>query len=401
MSVLLESLYDHAKAGNAAARSIFRRAGRYLAVGLANVVNLFDPELIILSGERMRYDYLYAAEMLAEMEALMLTTGRPAPEDRDPRLGRPALGPRRGGAGAVGGDRGAAGAGARGGRAMRCLVAPLPPRRPGTGAAGRRRARRSAFIDRAAALPAQQVYSGGWEHFVGGGVAVIDCNADGYPDLFAAGGVQPGAAVRQHHRHARRADHLPAGRTARHSPTSPAPIRWTSTATACLDLFVMRVGPNVVLKGGPRLSFHRCHQRLAPAAGRRLDHRLLRDLGGGRELADAGRRQLRRPRQPQRAVRGLRREPADPSEGRPFRPADPPQARVLRAVDADHRLEADRGARPADLERPALLRARRLRADVAPRAHCANTGRRTAGSRSRSGAWGSPAATSTATACPT
>ncbi|WP_241559912.1 ROK family transcriptional regulator [Solirhodobacter olei] len=80
VGVLLESLYDHAKAGNAAARSIFRRAGRYLAVGLANVVNLFDPELIILSGERMRYDYLYAADTLAEMEALMLNTGRPAPK---------------------------------------------------------------------------------------------------------------------------------------------------------------------------------------------------------------------------------------------------------------------------------------------------------------------------------
>ncbi|MBK8440696.1 MAG: ROK family transcriptional regulator [Rhodobacter sp.] len=79
IAVLLESLYDHAKAGNATARSIFRRAGRYLAVGLANVVNLFDPALIILSGERMRYDYLYAAETLAEMDNLAIATGRPRP----------------------------------------------------------------------------------------------------------------------------------------------------------------------------------------------------------------------------------------------------------------------------------------------------------------------------------
>lgn len=79
ITVLLESLYDHAKAGNATARSIFRRAGRYLAVGLANVVNLFDPALIILSGERMRYDYLYAAETLDEMDALAIETGRPRP----------------------------------------------------------------------------------------------------------------------------------------------------------------------------------------------------------------------------------------------------------------------------------------------------------------------------------
>jgi predicted NBD/HSP70 family sugar kinase len=79
ITVLLESLYDHAKAGNGAARSIFRRAGRYLAVGLSNVVNLFDPALIILSGERMRYDYLYAADTLAEMENLAIASGRPRP----------------------------------------------------------------------------------------------------------------------------------------------------------------------------------------------------------------------------------------------------------------------------------------------------------------------------------
>jgi predicted NBD/HSP70 family sugar kinase len=78
-TVLLESLYDHAKAGNAAARAIFRRAGRYLAVALANVATLFDPSLILISGERMRYDYLYAEEVLAEMRALLMDTGRPPP----------------------------------------------------------------------------------------------------------------------------------------------------------------------------------------------------------------------------------------------------------------------------------------------------------------------------------
>jgi hypothetical protein len=73
--------------------------GRYLAVGLANVVNLFDPSLIILSGERMRYDYLYADDTLAEMDSLVLATGKASPAaHRGARLGRPALGPRRGSA---------------------------------------------------------------------------------------------------------------------------------------------------------------------------------------------------------------------------------------------------------------------------------------------------------------
>ena len=79
IGILLESLFDHAKAGNGTALSIFRRAGRYLAMGLSNVINLFDPALIILSGERMRYDYLYARETLAEMDNLAIATGRPRP----------------------------------------------------------------------------------------------------------------------------------------------------------------------------------------------------------------------------------------------------------------------------------------------------------------------------------
>lgn len=77
LRVLLDSLYAQAKAGNATARSIFGRAGRYLALGIANVINLFDPSLIILSGERLRFDYLYADETFAELDNLAIRTGRP------------------------------------------------------------------------------------------------------------------------------------------------------------------------------------------------------------------------------------------------------------------------------------------------------------------------------------
>ncbi len=72
----LESLFAEAKAGNQAARTIFERAGRYLSLGLSNVIQLFDPALIILSGERMRYDYLYADNVLSEMHRLTLETSR-------------------------------------------------------------------------------------------------------------------------------------------------------------------------------------------------------------------------------------------------------------------------------------------------------------------------------------
>lgn len=77
-NALLNALFVQAKNGNEAAQTIFRRAGRYLAVGLANVVQLFDPALIIISGERMQYDYLYATEVLTEMHRLTLNNGRSA-----------------------------------------------------------------------------------------------------------------------------------------------------------------------------------------------------------------------------------------------------------------------------------------------------------------------------------
>ncbi|GAA3874100.1 ROK family transcriptional regulator [Celeribacter arenosi] len=75
---MMEALFAQAKDGNDAAKAIFARAGRYLAAGLANVVTLFDPTLIFLSGERMRYDYLYAEEVLAEMREMTRRPGRPA-----------------------------------------------------------------------------------------------------------------------------------------------------------------------------------------------------------------------------------------------------------------------------------------------------------------------------------
>ena len=47
------------------------------------------------------------------------------------------------------------------------------------------------FENRSQALPVRQSYEGDWTHFVGGGVAVFDCNDDGLPDFYAAGGEAP------------------------------------------------------------------------------------------------------------------------------------------------------------------------------------------------------------------
>ncbi|MGB3280416.1 MAG: hypothetical protein WBA92_14600, partial [Pseudorhodobacter sp.] len=50
-------------------------------------------------------------------------------------------------------------------------------------------------IDRADDLSSPVIYAGEWEHFVGGGVAILDCNADLKPDLFVAGGTNPASLL--------------------------------------------------------------------------------------------------------------------------------------------------------------------------------------------------------------
>ena len=75
----LMDLFDRAKAGDQTARSIFDRASRMFAMGLANLVNLFDPSLIILSGEQMRFDYLYAQPVFDAVRASTIQRGHHAP----------------------------------------------------------------------------------------------------------------------------------------------------------------------------------------------------------------------------------------------------------------------------------------------------------------------------------
>jgi predicted NBD/HSP70 family sugar kinase len=76
MQAIIDNLFDEAKAGNPAALTIFQRAGRYLSLGLSNVMELFDPELIVLSGERMRYDYMYVGDESTDIPILTLSRGQ-------------------------------------------------------------------------------------------------------------------------------------------------------------------------------------------------------------------------------------------------------------------------------------------------------------------------------------
>ena len=76
---LIDSLQREAARGAEAAQSIFRSARRHLAAGLSSVVNLFDPSLLILSGGRMRYDWLDHAALLDEMRDFIIDTGQDLP----------------------------------------------------------------------------------------------------------------------------------------------------------------------------------------------------------------------------------------------------------------------------------------------------------------------------------
>lgn len=78
----LDALYAKAQAGEPRALEIFRRAGRMFGLGLANVVNIFDPSMIVLSGASMRYTYLHDEDVLNEMRANIIKVDGTPPEVR-------------------------------------------------------------------------------------------------------------------------------------------------------------------------------------------------------------------------------------------------------------------------------------------------------------------------------
>lgn len=98
-------------------------------------------------------------------------------------------------------------------------------------------------------------YDGGWEHFVGGGLAVLDCNGDARPDLVAAGGSNPAILLR---------NESGADGMIRFADTTPPALRITGTTGAypldidndgVLDLVLLRVGADLVLQGDGNCGF--------------------------------------------------------------------------------------------------------------------------------------------------
>lgn len=78
--ITLASLFSAAKNGDGMAQSILDRAGRMFAMGLANVVNVFDPKKIILAGARLSFDHLYSDRMIEAMKQWIVQVDAPMPE---------------------------------------------------------------------------------------------------------------------------------------------------------------------------------------------------------------------------------------------------------------------------------------------------------------------------------
>ncbi|QDY99824.1 VCBS repeat-containing protein [Nitratireductor mangrovi] len=124
--------------------------------------------------------------------------------------------------------------------------------------------------EQAEAAGLAHAYRGPWEYFVGGGAASFDCNGDRLPELFIAGGKEP-------------------ARFYLNRSTAGGALRFEETALgldrddlenvlgayaldidddAQLDLVLLRVGENLILKGAPDCGFEKANRHFAFDGGK-------------------------------------------------------------------------------------------------------------------------------------
>lgn len=98
-------------------------------------------------------------------------------------------------------------------------------------------------------------YEGGWEHYVGGGLAVFDCDGDARLDMLAAGGTAMPTLLRNtsERGQALSFETLTSNALQISGTTGAYPLDIDNDGA--LDLVVMRVGPDVVLRGDGACGF--------------------------------------------------------------------------------------------------------------------------------------------------
>ena len=62
-----EKVYDAGRSGDELALAIFKRFGMYLGIGLANLINLIDPQVIVITGGVVNGWDLFAEEMYRQV----------------------------------------------------------------------------------------------------------------------------------------------------------------------------------------------------------------------------------------------------------------------------------------------------------------------------------------------
>ncbi|MGD2102977.1 MAG: CRTAC1 family protein [Acidimicrobiia bacterium] len=107
----------------------------------------------------------------------------------------------------------------------------------------------------------EHVYDGEFEYFVGGGVAVFDCNDDAMPDVFLAGGSNQAALYTNESSVGGdlRFSREEASSTDLMNVTGAYPI--DIDGDEIIDLAVLRVGENVMLRGLGDCRFERANER--------------------------------------------------------------------------------------------------------------------------------------------
>ena len=104
------------------------------------------------------------------------------------------------------------------------------------------------FVEVAAAVGVAHAYTGGWTHYVGGGVAAFDCDLDDDPDLFFAGGAGPARLYRNDSEPGTlRFTALTGSALAEGGVTGAYPLDIDGDGT--VDLAVLRQGANRLYRG--------------------------------------------------------------------------------------------------------------------------------------------------------
>jgi hypothetical protein len=105
-------------------------------------------------------------------------------------------------------------------------------------------------------IPAH-TYEGGWEHFVGGGLAAFDCDGDTLPELYAAGGTAPATLFRNNSGAEIIFDVQTPDALALTGVSGAYPLDFDSDGH--IDLAILRVGGNKLLRGVSDCQFEDTH----------------------------------------------------------------------------------------------------------------------------------------------